>query len=417
MAWRMWSPDGAYLQGTVFPVWNTWNYSMAFINHFYWDGAGWALEPNPVIGDPASNGPCRGGAGDSVAVLFAMAGMFMTGVPTGFAGEVNRLEFQTNLADLGKHICLDTAYVPGGTWLWANAGLGHIYPDWDEQMCYKINYPGYPPVVDGPLEATFNHCDGGTLEFYGIDPEQDPIHHFEMYPDDGSIGLVERGHDAITCVWTWNSMPLSGVFEFGVRACCSEFECGMWHDVTITVTNDPPVLTPNRSAVGTQVGVEVSTFVYVDDDDCLGYPDMYISDYDGIDPANITMISDQIYWTPAPDEAGSHVVIITADDGDLQGTCEITFYTPLSADCCIPPTVGDLDQSGQMPPGSNVDGADLSFLIDMLFINLMPVQCLEEADIDFSGAPAPTTQDIDGADLSILIEYLFISLAPLPECP
>ena len=77
-----------------------------------------------------------------------------------------------------------------------------------------------------------------------------------------------------------------------------------------------------------------------------------------------------------------------------------------------------MDQSGQMPPGVNVDGADLSLLIDMLFISLMPVQCLEEADIDFSGAPAPTVQSIDGADLSILIDHLFINPAnPLPACP
>jgi len=101
-------------------------------------------------------------------------------------------------------------------------------------------------------------------------------------------------------------------------------------------------------------------------------------------------------------------------------------YDPILEDgmvmteCCIPPTVGDLDQSGQMPPSHNVDGADLSLIINGLFIN--PTSgwngiCLDEADIDLSGQPEPSTMDIDGADLSLMIAHLFISLDPLLPCP
>ena len=88
--------------------------------------------------------------------------------------------------------------------------------------------------------------------------------------------------------------------------------------------------------------------------------------------------------------------------------------------CCIPPSVGDLDQSGGTL-GFNYDGSDLTLMIDGLFIN--PVHgfdavCLDEADIDFScGRPCSNTMMIDGSDLTMLIDALFINpLHYLPNC-
>ncbi|RKX25868.1 MAG: hypothetical protein DRP45_04940 [Candidatus Zixiibacteriota bacterium] len=100
------------------------------------------------------------------------------------------------------------------------------------------------------------------------------------------------------------------------------------------------------------------------------------------------------------------------DDSDMDGIGDV-------CDCCVPPTVGDLDQSGQ-PAQYNVDGADLSMMINALYID--PLNgwdgiCLEEADIDFSNQPDPTIQDIDGADLSLMIDVLFINPGPLVPCP
>ena len=87
---------------------------------------------------------------------------------------------------------------------------------------------------------------------------------------------------------------------------------------------------------------------------------------------------------------------------------------------CMPPSVGDLDHSGG-ELGFNYDGADLSLMINGLFIDPahgwdgMP---LEEADIDFSGGRCvESTLAIDGADLSRLIDALFIHPThTLPTC-
>ncbi len=73
-------------------------------------------------------------------------------------------------------------------------------------------------------------------------------------------------------------------------------------------------------------------------------------------------------------------------------------------DCCIPPTVGDVNQSG------GVDITDISVLVDNQFLTLAALVCEEEGDIDFSGL-------VDITDLSLLIDNQFLTLTPLPECP
>ncbi|RKX25732.1 MAG: hypothetical protein DRP45_05255 [Candidatus Zixiibacteriota bacterium] len=72
--------------------------------------------------------------------------------------------------------------------------------------------------------------------------------------------------------------------------------------------------------------------------------------------------------------------------------------------CCANAT-GNVD----CDPTDAVDGADLSVLIDHLFISLDDLCCVNEASMD--GLPG-----VDGADLSILINHLFINLTPLPLC-
>jgi len=81
-----------------------------------------------------------------------------------------------------------------------------------------------------------------------------------------------------------------------------------------------------------------------------------------------------------------------------------TFLIAEKMGCCIPPTVGDVDQSGV------VDITDISILVDNQFITLTPLVCEAEGDLDFSGV-------VDISDVSILIDNQFITLTPLSPCP
>lgn len=85
---------------------------------------------------------------------------------------------------------------------------------------------------------------------------------------------------------------------------------------------------------------------------------------------------------------------------------ETAWSSPLTvaAGCCIPPTVGDCDQSGA------VDITDISVLIDNQFLTLTPLVCETEGDCDYSGG-------VDITDLSVLIDNQFLTLTPLGPCP
>ena len=83
----------------------------------------------------------------------------------------------------------------------------------------------------------------------------------------------------------------------------------------------------------------------------------------------------------------------------------VTLYSP--SGCCEGIT-GNVNDD----PGEIVDIADLTALIDYLFVNFTPLPCLDEANT--TGDPSGT---VDIADLTALIDHLFINFTPLPACP
>jgi len=106
----------------------------------------------------------------------------------------------------------------------------------------------------------------------------------------------------------------------------------------------------------------------------------------------------------APGDTARYTAVLMYSVGGLAGLEWIYDKITGSATCCIPPTVGDVDQSGA------VDITDISVLIDNQFLSLLPLYCFDEGDMDFSGA-------VDITDLSIIIDNQFLTLTPLPPCP
>lgn len=116
--------------------------------------------------------------------------------------------------------------------------------------------------------------------------------------------------------------------------------------------------------------------------------------------------------------ADSYLVSVTALDF---GRASLTAYTPLETpvedgavivvplstpNCCAGIT-GNVD----CDPNGAVDIADLSVMIDHMFISFTPLCCGAEANTD--GDPEGV---VDISDLSRLIDFLYINLAPLSAC-
>lgn len=78
----------------------------------------------------------------------------------------------------------------------------------------------------------------------------------------------------------------------------------------------------------------------------------------------------------------------------------------INAECCVG-RKGNID----LDPFGTVDIADLTFLIDHLFINFPELPCTDQANID-----GDLEGKVDIADLTMLIDHLFINFPQLPFC-
>jgi hypothetical protein len=133
-------------------------------------------------------------------------------------------------------------------------------------------------------------------------------------------------------------------------------------------------------------------------------------------PQKLALTGEEINWqvisAGATDATSTHFELVGTVGQNATGEATSTnmelyhgFWQVFgSGTCCIPPTVGDCDQSG------GVDITDIQVLVDNQFLTLTPLVCEAEGDCDFSGV-------VDITDLQILIDNQFLTLTPLSPCP
>ncbi|RME25065.1 MAG: hypothetical protein D6800_07995, partial [Candidatus Zixiibacteriota bacterium] len=130
-------------------------------------------------------------------------------------------------------------------------------------------------------------------------------------------------------------------------------------------------------------------------------------------PVKFLDINGDLCVTPAD---GS-VVGALCNDYNCDGVIDIQDSTIFNAHlnhCCPgiqPPCCTGSVGNVNCDPLDQVDVADLTTLIDHLFISFSPLCCRPEANIN--GDPMCM---VDVADLTTLIDHLFITFKPLPQC-
>ncbi len=224
-------------------------------------------------------------------------------------------------------------------------------------------FPNSPPELDPIGNREIDEEEPLSIQLSAVDPDDDTL----------TYGVVESlpssfSFDTETGLFEWTpSLSDSGAYEVTFTVTDSELA----DDETITITVNDVVVDSDGDGVPDDIDI------------CPGFDDNLDADSDGW-PDSCDNCPDNFN----PDQAD-------ADFDQIGDECD---------GCCLPPTVGDVDQSG------GVDITDISVLIDNQFLTLTPLVCEEEGDIDFSGV-------VDITDLSILIDNQFLSLGPLPPCP
>ena len=93
------------------------------------------------------------------------------------------------------------------------------------------------------------------------------------------------------------------------------------------------------------------------------------------------------------------------------GIVDVEAALGLGPDCCAG-QVGNVDGTGTDVPTL----ADITALVNFLYVNHVPPACLAEADVNQSGGSVPLRHDVTIGDIARLIDHLYISHAPLPSC-
>ncbi len=280
-----------------------------------------------------------------------------------------------------------------------NDGYGSMYPN-DAQTCPEDNCEIAWYISD----RTVYNPDQSDVDGDGVGDACDicpDIYDPNQY-DRNSDGI---GDSCVTLVPTPTGTDVTVDLGSGCTVTYPDIDYATETEIAIT-DNDPP----SGGAFSTLPGGATVYNIYL-----LGYSDPPYTvciNYDdsGLTPeeeAGIELFHWEVVYVP--EWHYEWVEVTLTRDTDSNVVCaEVDQFSPFTvgtpAGCCLPPTVSDVNQSG------DVDITDISVMIDHQFLTLAPLVCDEEGDLDFNG-------DVDITDLSLMIDSQFLSLTPLPPCP
>ncbi len=453
-AYEVYSPDGAdwvdLLRGDG-PLMTTLGQNVARFRKYYT-----STDNGVHYTRTAANGAVQpGGSSNSNSrAAYSIVVVDVDGTD-GFVGGVSNgiavtLEFQTRLADVGRHMCIDTTNsCDMVAWEWASASQAD-YPQWDNGLgvsgprCFELVDSLLAPLGDADItrEAECAHVgnigssgndgarvfpsgDGSSggirtqLENVLLDNAGDGIH-FKLH------GYVsEPGKSELSGITTLQEVGMAGVTNVnGQIQITANFnpigdpnvEFRAWVLAANLMTGLASVPGGGVIAQGTAVSGSASV---VNVSQLANNPPSFSIRFDR--PVQFTLATN-----PPVQLAGDEIHLVATNatssiaglgPADVTGEYIGWFgMCGIKTDACCLGFVGNAN----MDPTDAVTIGDISVLIDNLFISGVPLNCLEEADVNRSGTlldPPLGPEDITIGDISILIDHLFVSQLAVSLCP
>jgi RNA polymerase subunit RPABC4/transcription elongation factor Spt4 len=305
--------------------------------------------------------------------------MMGTGLPPGFDEFSRWIQVETHVEDIGKTICIDSAfYPPSGAWYWNWSGRGSTVPEWSGPHCYTI-----VETTDVDGDGIPDHLDNCLTVF---NPDQ-------INSDNDSYG------DACdNCPTVYNPDQMNSDNDSYGDAC----------DNCPTVIN-PDQMNSDNDSYGDAC----------DNCDLVANEDQTNSDPDSHGDAcdNCDLVANEDQTNSDTDSHGD-----ACDNCDLVANEDQADYnddgTGNACDCCA--IRGDVDHGGESEPNIT----DLIYLVTYMFQGgpapvcndpnspACPEHYYAETDIDGNGSCTP-----DITDLIYLVTYMFQKGPALVPCP
>jgi len=309
------------------------------------------------------------------------------------------LSFRTPPFQNGLTICFDsTSSITQGDWS-ASPGPSLV---WSGPACYQIFEPDATVPVFNFCPSTItgdSYCDIYSFQFMATDLEGDPVG-YALISGPGRINPFNG-------LWTFIPTATDAGQTFSLVVAAGENLCedsaleriGDQCAVTVSVGSmPPPRFQPGQNSifVATSGDTLAVNFVIDNPDVCTPHRyDFYVEPGDPQPTGYLDSLSGTFYYTGTASDTGLYKINLILSAGSVADTNSFLIYHYDNKSC------GDMDHDGA------VDIADLTWLINYLFINFFPPPLpLASGNVDCTG-------NVDIADLTVLIDHLFINFPPL----
>jgi hypothetical protein len=374
--------------------------------------------------------------------------MMGTGLPPGFDEFSRWIQVETHVEDIGKTICIDSAfYPPSGAWYWNWSGRGSTVPEWSGPHCYTIvettdvDGDGIPDHLDNCLTVFNPDQINSDNDSYGDACDNCPT----VYnPDQMNSDNDSYGDACDNCPTVINPDQMNSDNDSYGDACdncptvinpdqmnsdndsygdaCDNCDLVANEDQTNSDPDSHGDACDNCDLVANEDQTNSDTDSHgdaCDNCDLVANEDQTNSDTDSHGDAcdNCDLVANEDQTNSDTDSHGD-----ACDNCDLVANEDQADYnddgTGNACDCCA--IRGDVDHGGESEPNIT----DLIYLVTYMFQGgpapvcndpnspACPEHYYAETDIDGNGSCTP-----DITDLIYLVTYMFQKGPALVPCP